>query len=620
MGQIVEYQTGDGTVSRRSYDNMHRLETQLAMNGTTTIQDFIYEYDDFGNLTARTENKYATPMTERFTYDRLNRLDSIKLNSVASVMAYDPHGRILSKQADGQTVFSGAQYSTYDQLGNLKPHAISSATVPNGSVLTSHLEADYTTFDKVKSLKKHDSNNNAERALAYSYGYDHQRIGMEERLNNSLYRRKTYVGNCEFNHDVACIKTLTYLSAPTGVFAVNVEESSIYYADDVVVKRLLYLHKDHLGSITTITDTLGNIVQELSYDAWGNLRNPTTWNGSFTGTPLIDRGFTGHEHLYDFGLINMNGRMYDPVMSSFLSVDRYVQDPENSQNFNRYAYCLNNPLRYTDPSGEFAILDAWLSGFIQGFFSADENRLSNGWNKANQLAANDAKIIVGTVFPDMNKGFFGRHLQVLSRFSWEAPQTLLGLGLSLFNNICGQVDDVEYYDGATVMSGNFYGRTGEAVTLGCYINGYSTLSANPNNHLFQHEYGHYLQSQEMGIAYLNRVGIPSAFSNHNHKFHPVEQDANRRGFLYFNKHIDGFYKTEEDMNNEWGWDFDINPLNVDGSYTFGQYVDYKDADDLKLLEGLSIHASLIDYYGWTMSPIMLIGNTIYNTIYYNHQY
>ena len=46
-----------------------------------------------------------------------------------------------------------------------------------------------------------------------------------------------------------------------------------------------------------------------------------------------------------------SGRMYDPVMSSFLSVDRYVQNPSNSQNFNRYSYCLNNPLKYVDPSG-----------------------------------------------------------------------------------------------------------------------------------------------------------------------------------------------------------------------------------------------------------------------------
>ena len=46
-----------------------------------------------------------------------------------------------------------------------------------------------------------------------------------------------------------------------------------------------------------------------------------------------------------------NGRMYDPVMSSFLSVGRYVQNPSNSQSFNRYSYCWNNPLKYTDPSG-----------------------------------------------------------------------------------------------------------------------------------------------------------------------------------------------------------------------------------------------------------------------------
>ena len=203
-------------------------------------------------------------------------------------------------------------------------------------------------------MAEYDSNNNVERTLSYTYGYDHQRIRMVDSVGNSLYRAKTYVGSCEFNHDVGCQKTVTYLSAPTGVFAVHVVAGTSYLTnEDQVYQSLLYIHKDHLGSITTITDSQGTILQELSYDAWGNLRNPTTWSGSFTGTPLIDRGFTGHEHLYDFGLINMNGRMYDPVMSSFLSVDSYVQDPENSQNFNRYAYCFNNPLRYTDPDGEW---------------------------------------------------------------------------------------------------------------------------------------------------------------------------------------------------------------------------------------------------------------------------
>ena len=60
---------------------------------------------------------------------------------------------------------------------------------------------------------------------------------------------------------------------------------------------------------------------------------------------------TGHEHLYAFGLINMNGRMYDPLMSAFLAPDNYMQDPTTQQGFNRYAYCMYNPLKYVDPSG-----------------------------------------------------------------------------------------------------------------------------------------------------------------------------------------------------------------------------------------------------------------------------
>ena len=118
-----------------------------------------------------------------------------------------------------------------------------------------------------------------------------------------------------------------------------------------VEESVHYILKDHLGSWMTITDADGNVEQELSYDAWGSLRNPTTWSGDFSGTPVFDRGFTGHEHLAAFGLINMNGRCYDPLTSSFLSVDAYVQDPTSAQSFNRYAYCMHNPLRYTDPTG-----------------------------------------------------------------------------------------------------------------------------------------------------------------------------------------------------------------------------------------------------------------------------
>ena len=68
---------------------------------------------------------------------------------------------------------------------------------------------------------------------------------------------------------------------------------------------------------------------------------------------MLGRGYTGHEHLTRFGLINMNARLYDPVLGRFLSPDPYVQMPDFTQNFNRYAYGLNNPLVYVDENGEF---------------------------------------------------------------------------------------------------------------------------------------------------------------------------------------------------------------------------------------------------------------------------
>ena len=142
----------------------------------------------------------------------------------------------------------------------------------------------------------------------------------------------------------------TYLVGPFGVFAV------VTMAGD---EAYHYVLKDNLGSWVAITDKNGAVEQQLSYDAWGNLRNPNNWANytlnDIIEKPMFDRGFTGHEHLCHFSLINMNGRMYDPVTSSFLSADRYVQDPTSAMGFNRYAYCMYNPLRFVDPTG-------WLSG------------------------------------------------------------------------------------------------------------------------------------------------------------------------------------------------------------------------------------------------------------------
>ena len=127
--------------------------------------------------------------------------------------------------------------------------------------------------------------------------------------------------------------------------------------------EISYLHKDHLGSLDTLTNEEGEITQKLYFDAWGKkvVLDKTMMISSLQviATPLslsqvldiTPRGFTGHESVEHADIIHMNGRIYDPVLGRFMQADPFIQAAKNSQSFNRYAYVFNNPLSYTDPSG-----------------------------------------------------------------------------------------------------------------------------------------------------------------------------------------------------------------------------------------------------------------------------
>jgi len=131
------------------------------------------------------------------------------------------------------------------------------------------------------------------------------------------------------------------------------------YSASVVLKsngtnqEYLYLHRDYQGSIIAISNQQGQLVEKRLFDAWGNIINVRNGqNKNLLRLTILDRGYTGHEHLQKINIINMNGRLYDPVVHRFLQPDNFVQDPFNTQNFNRYAYCLNNPFMYVDYTGE----------------------------------------------------------------------------------------------------------------------------------------------------------------------------------------------------------------------------------------------------------------------------
>ena len=115
-----------------------------------------------------------------------------------------------------------------------------------------------------------------------------------------------------------------------------------------------YLHYDALNSVDLITDGYGLVVERRSYDTWGKQRK-VTWR---TDDPrdviqqaITNRGYTGHEEITEVGLVHMNGRVYDQELGRFISPDPIIQAPYVTNSFNRYSYVMNNPLKYTDPSG-----------------------------------------------------------------------------------------------------------------------------------------------------------------------------------------------------------------------------------------------------------------------------
>ena len=176
-----------------------------------------------------------------------------------------------------------------------------------------------------------------------------------------------------------------YVPGPDGIIGAREFRPAL-----AIPEKALVYHYDHLGSITVITDygataiandynATGGKPGKFSEDAWGQRRDPVSWNGAANSAvtddghadSLTPRGYTGHEMLDDLGLVHMNGRIYDPLLGRFLSADLMVQYPNNLQSYNRYSYVRNNPLTSLDSSGFWentyaTMTDAATSQFSKG--------------------------------------------------------------------------------------------------------------------------------------------------------------------------------------------------------------------------------------------------------------
>jgi RHS repeat-associated protein len=209
----------------------------------------------------------------------------------------------------------------------------------------------YTSFNKTEKITEDAFE------LGFSYGPYDERVSAELKINSNASERRYYNGDYEKTLDAQNGNTLSeinYISCGSGLVAMFVKDPANPNG------KMYYPYTDHLGSILTVSNETGSEKYEQSFDAWGRNRSPIDWGySSIPNVPAwLYRGYTGHEHLPQFALINMNGRMYDPVVGRMLSPDVDLQDPGNTQSHNRYSYALNNPLKYTDPTGNNPITGA----------------------------------------------------------------------------------------------------------------------------------------------------------------------------------------------------------------------------------------------------------------------
>ena len=231
----------------------------------------------------------------------------------------------------------------YDYEDASHPHAVSEVENMENKIPSAPLTTKYNEWGKIETIEDEGKH----LRLDFTYGPDGERWSSTLLKNGKPVQTTLYANNYEKVIRGDSVREYYYLDK--GVMVIRENNAFKSYLT----------FTDNLGSILAVMDKKGEKVFEASYDAWGKQTITQNDIGLY-------RGYTGHEMLNEYDIINMNGRLYDPVIGRFFSPDNYVQMPDNSQNFNRYSYCLNNPLKYTDPSGNFwhLIIGAAIGGII----------------------------------------------------------------------------------------------------------------------------------------------------------------------------------------------------------------------------------------------------------------
>ncbi|NTX33286.1 VCBS repeat-containing protein [Myxococcus sp. CA033] len=359
---LVEARGGNVLTSWNRYDGQGRLrfiESRKAAG--QLVQSLAYSYNADDSLRSRHDN--LNQVTESFQYDGVDRLTRWTVqagcDNTVTNYGYDDLGNLNARRV----VRNGTQTEQlYFQYGALTAsrHAITGvSTDPAFGTLAETFSYDtggnqtqanepatgrfrnitYTAFNLPSTLVTQQG------TLTFTYDALQRRtLKQHSNGDSTLY----VAGGLYEKRKKAGVESHVFQVMASGKAVAQVTLAASGGATPVTT----YLLHDHLGSVETVTNDAGNVLEQRKYQpfgAQGRADDPTLAPASTASDVRL--GFTSHEWDDEAGLVNMKGRLYDPRVGRFLTPDPVVKAPYSSQAFNRYSYGFNNPLRYVDLSG-----------------------------------------------------------------------------------------------------------------------------------------------------------------------------------------------------------------------------------------------------------------------------
>ena len=288
------------------------------------VQD-AYDYDANGNVASITDQQEGLS-SRAMGYDGLDRLTSASGIWGAGSYGYDPLDNLRTSM-----VGSRSAVATIDAANRL------SALTVNGAVQGFGYDANGNLTQRGSQGFNFDIGNRLQSAAgkaAYYYDGHGRRVWVGYADGSWKLQVYSSAGKLLFTrHSVLGTTRHVYLGS-----RLIAEVNSVTGAS--------YLHADVLGSPTARTNASGQLLSRTRYEPYG---------ATAAGTNPTGIGFTGHVNDADTGLVYMQQRYYDPIAGRFLSVDPVVTDQKTGSSFNRYVYGNNNPYRFKDPDGRFAL-------------------------------------------------------------------------------------------------------------------------------------------------------------------------------------------------------------------------------------------------------------------------